>query len=189
MRRELPARIPGIPTLLVAAIAVGGIAGCERQPHGPASPAAPAGMSGGLAADTVQERDLDLRLEALSEPRPARSASGRNPFRFEQPALDPVPPPFPRGAGTRRELPRPAGGAGGAGGVEPPSPLRFIGVVDAPESAGLIAVLTDGADVFQGRVGDTVDGRYRIARIAADGVELERLLAGGREVLRLDGLR
>ena len=53
----------------------------------------------------------------------------------------------------------------------------------------MIAVLTDGADVFQGRVGDTVDGRYRIARIAADGVELERLLAGGREVLRLDGLR
>ncbi len=169
-------------TLLVATIAIGGIAGCEGQPRGPAGPMDPAGMNGGPAADIVQERDLDLRLDALSEPRPAQAVSRRNPFRFGRPEPGRVPSPPRRGTESRREAPLPVA-------AEPPSRLRFIGVVDAPESAGLIAVLADGADVFQGRVGDTVDGRYRIVRIAADTVEIERLIAGGREVLRLDGLR
>ena len=59
--------------------------------------------------------------------------------------------------------------------------------VEAP-SAGLIAVLTDGEAVFQGRQGDTVEGRYRILRVAAERVEIELLPAGGREVLALEGL-
>lgn len=167
--------------LFVAAIVIGGSAGCG-QPGGPAGPLDPAGMNGGRAADIVQERSLDLRLDALSEPRPARTVTGRNPFRFDRPAPGAVPSPTRRVPEARRESPRPAA-------PERPPRLRFIGVVDAPQSAGLIAVLADGADVFQGRVGDTVDGRYRIIRIAGDTVEIERLIAGGREVLRLDGLR
>ena len=139
-------------------------------------------MNGRPAADTVRESALDVRLEALSEPRPARAVSGRNPFRFHRPVAGRVPSPARRGTTALREPPL-------AAPVESPARLRFIGVVDAPESAGLIAVLADGADVFQGRVGDTVDGRYRIARIAADTVEIEHVIAGGREVLRLDGLR
>ena len=179
MRRGVSPRAAG---LVVAAIAVGGVAGCGGQTRGTAGPREPAGMNGRPAADTVQEKDLDVRLEALSEPRPARAVSGRNPFRFDRAAPGRVPWPPGRGAEARRETPR-------AAPAEPPTRLRFIGLVDAPESAGLIAVLADGADVFQGRVGDTVDGRYRIARIAADTVEIEHVIAGGREVLRLDGLR
>ena len=171
--------------LLVGAIVIGGSAGCRGQAGGPAGPIDPAGMNGRPAADIVQEESLHLRLNALSEPRPVRTVSSRNPFRFG--GLDPggVRSATRRVPEARRESPRPAA-------AERPSRrsrLRFIGVVDAPESAGLIAVLADGADVFQGRVGDTVDGRYRITRIAGDTVEIERLIAGGREVLRLDGLR
>lgn len=167
--------------LFVGAIVIGGSVGCG-QPGSPAGPIDPASMNGRPAADIVQERSLHLRLNALSEPRPVRTLSSRNPFRFDRVAPDGVPSPTPRVPEARRESPRPAA-------VERPSRLRFIGVVDAPESAGLIAVLADGADVFHGRVGDTVDGRYRITRIAGDTVEIERLIAGGREVLRLDGLR
>ena len=167
--------------LVVGAIVIGGGAGCG-QPGGPAGPIDPAGMIGRPAADIVQERSLDLRLDALSEPRPVRTVSSRNPFRFDRLAPGGGPSPARRVPEARRESPRPAVAAR-------PSRLRFIGVVDAPESAGLIAVLADGADVFQGRVGDTVDGRYRITRIAGDTVEIERLIVGGREVLRLDGLR
>ena len=168
--------------LLVGAVVIGGSAGCGGQPGSPAGPLDAAGMNGGPAADTVQERSLHLRLNALSEPRPVRTVSGRNPFRFDRLAPGGVPPPTRRIAEARREDPRPAA-------AERSPRLRFIGIVDAPESAGLIAVLADGADVFQGRVGDTVDGRYRITRIAGDTVEIERLIAGGQEVLRLDGLR
>ncbi len=174
--------------LIVGAIAIGAIPGCGGQPGRPAGPIHPAGVNGRPAAGIVQERRLDLRLDALAEPRPVRTVSGRNPFRFDSFdgfdgfGPDGVPPPARRVPEAGREGPRPAA-------AERPPRLRFIGVVDAPESAGLIAVLADGADVFQGRVGDTVDGRYRITRIAGDTVEIERLIAGGREVLRLDGLR
>lgn len=168
--------------LLVGAVVIGGGAGCGGQPGSPAGPLDAAGMNGGPAADIVQERSLHLRLNALSEPRPARTVSSRNPFRFDRLAPDGVPSPTPRVVEARREGQRPAA-------VERSPRLRFIGIVDAPESAGLIAVLADGADVFQGRVGDTVDGRYRITRIAGDTVEIERLIVGGQEVLRLDGLR
>ena len=167
---------------LVWAIVIGGIAGCGGPPNRPAGPSDPVGMNGRPAADIVQERSLHLRLNALSEPRPVRTVSGRNPFRFDRLEPDAVPSPTRRVPEARRESPRPAA-------AERTSRLQFIGVVDAPASAGLIAVLADGADVFQGRVGDTVDGRYRITRIAGDTVKIERLIAGGREVLTLDGLR
>ena len=166
--------------LLIVALAVGGSPGCQSQLRGPADRFEPADMRGGPAADTVQEGELDLRLDVLAERRPARVVSRRNPFRFGRTETVRVPLVPGRVGGAARET-RPAAG-------QRPR-LRFIGVVNAPRSAGLIAVLADGADVFQGRVGDTVDGRYRITGIARDTVEIERLISGGREVLRLDGLR
>ena len=51
----------------------------------------------------------------------------------------------------------------------------------------MIAVLSDGESVFQGRVGDTIDGRYRIRRIGSNTAELELLQSGERQVLHLDG--
>ena len=66
-------------------------------------------------------------------------------------------------------------------------PLRFIALVDAPQSAGFIAVLSDGDSVFHGRVGDTIDGRYRIMSIGFDSAEVELLPSGERQVLQRDG--
>ena len=66
-----------------------------------------------------------------------------------------------------------------------PRELRFIGLVEAPASAGQIVVLSDGDTVFHGRAGETVDGRYRITRIGVNSVEVEHLAGGGRQVLRL----
>lgn len=163
---------PRLLALVVAAAA--GAAGCLGPSGGGAERS---GMNGAPAADRVQRSALDVRLEALSEPRPERAAAGRNPFRFGDRAAGPPTPTAPVDRQVR---------AGSR--AAPPSPLRLIGVVDAPESAGPIAVLADGAGVFQGRVGDTVAGRYRIIRIAADTVEVELLVAGGQRILRLDGL-
>ena len=137
-------------------------------------------------ADTVSEANLDVRLEAVAGPRPKRASGNRNPFRFGSESLDapadpdldpdrdPAPVPITVSNGSSRPGTR-------------LSPLELIGVVDAPNSVGLIAVLTDGEVVFQGRVGDTVEGRYRITRIATDTVEVELLPAGGRRVLHMEG--
>lgn len=159
-----------MPRLLALVIATA-TAGC-LGPSG--SGAEQSGMNGAPAADRVQRSALDVRLEALSEPRPKRIAAGRNPFRFGDRAAGPRPAAVERQVRARPRAASP--------------PLRLIGVVDAPESAGPIAVLADGDGVFQGRVGDTVAGRYRIVRIAADTVEVEQLVAGGQRILRLDGL-
>ena len=67
----------------------------------------------------------------------------------------------------------------------PVARLEFVGLVDAPSSAGLIAVLTDGDVVFHGREGETVEGQYRIVSIGPTSVEIERLSASEREVLHL----
>ena len=135
-----------------------------------------------------------MRLDALAAPRPQRAAGSRNPFSFADaagagaPAVgDPAEvaaaaaPPGARAAGPDGL----AADAAGGGAVR--RSLRFIAVVDAPQSAGLIAVLSDGETVFQGRVGDTVDGRYRIMSIGADTAELEYLPTGERQVLHRDG--
>lgn len=163
------------PRLLVLVVAAAGAAGCPGPSGGAGEQS---GMNGAPAADRVQRRALDVHLEALSEPRPERTATGRNPFRFGDRAAGRPPTRVEPAARQVRARPRAAS----------PPPLRLIGVVDAPASAGPIAVLADDAGVFQGRVGDTVAGRYRIVRIGADTVEVEQLVAGGQQVLMLDGL-
>lgn len=141
------------------------------------------GMNPDGATDTMAGGALDLRLESVTRSRPGRTGAGRNPFRFGTPPARPV----ETGQGDVFSEPPPEIVAP----VAPPParrfPLRFIGLVEGPD-AGFIAVLTDGDDVYHGRQGDVVDGRYRIVRVAAERVELEVLPAGGRQVLALEGL-
>ena len=70
----------------------------------------------------------------------------------------------------------------------PPIVLKFIGTVEAPgRSAQKIAVLSDGRNVFHGREGDIIEGRFRILRIGAESIEMAYLDGRGRQTIRLTG--
>ena len=172
--------------VLAVPVALIGIAACRGESFVSTTDPTGAGMEKPLGADTVTIGDLDVWLHRVGNEQPAMESGPRNPFRF---GLEPAPVPAQTSGGTP------------TGGPEQPSPtvrqmpqrstgrpverLKFVGLVDAPSSAGLIAVLTDGDVVFHGRVGETVDGQYRIVRIGLTSVEIERLPAGGRQVLHL----
>lgn len=57
---------------------------------------------------------------------------------------------------------------------EPPPPpeisLKYIGYLK--DHLGAVAFLTDGKEVFMGRVDDIIANRYRVVKIAEEGVEL-----------------
>ena len=180
----MPARV------MLAVLVAAGAAACGDQVAAPADvPPGAAAAPRGAPAATVDIADLRVRLDALAAPRPQRAAGRRNPFRFAEeagadvPAAENTASAAPPAADSARPGLQPA--TAGGGGVR--RSLRFIAVVDAPQSAGLIAVLSDGETVFQGRVGDTIDGRYRIMSIGTDTAELVFLPTGERQVLHRDG--
>ena len=134
------------------------------------------------ATDTEREGELDVRLEAVGQPRPEASVRTRNPFRFGQTTRGPAaaesgvetpstePPPF-RSPPIAQSSPR--------------ARLRMIGLIEGPETVGRIAVLTDGENVFHGREGDVVEGRYRIVAVGPVSVQIESVHDGERQTLRL----
>jgi hypothetical protein len=65
--------------------------------------------------------------------------------------------------------------------------LKFIGIVQSPSQK--LAVLTDPTtrDVFYGREGDIVDGRFRILRIGVESIEMAYVDGRGRQSIRLSG--
>jgi hypothetical protein len=142
-----------------------------------------AGVASGAAEARPQETGsvADVRLELL---RPAATGSpetGRNLFRFHTRA---------ESAPVRVALPAPQTTAlpSVPQGPPPPPPiaLRFIGLLDAP--MGRVAVLSDGrGNVFNGREGDIIEGRYRLLRVGVDSAELAYLDGRGRQTIRLSG--
>jgi hypothetical protein len=119
----------------------------------------------------------DVKLTALKQTRPEPEASARNPFRLKPPPA-PVLPPQGRAAAS--------GANGGAPAGPPPPPpimLKFIGLVNPGGKAGRIAVLANGPDVFYGREGDIIDGRYKIVSIGAESVVVS--YADGRGTRRI----
>ena len=65
--------------------------------------------------------------------------------------------------------------------------MRFIGLVEAPQQAQKIAVLSDGRGIYQGREGDIIEGRYRILRIGVESVDMAYVDGRGRQTIRLSG--
>lgn len=126
----------------------------------------------------------DVHLHALDEDRPEPDATDRNLFRFKPkaPILSPA---TSNSRAEIRPAPVPAG-------PPPPPPLppitfKFIGVVEAPQRSARIAVLSDGRNVFHGREGDIIEGRYRILRIGVESIEMAYLDGRGRQTIRLTG--
>jgi len=70
----------------------------------------------------------------------------------------------------------------------PPIPLRYIGYLDQPGEVPRVAVLSDGrGNVFNGKEGDIIEGRYRVLRIGTDSADLIYVDGRGRQTIRLSG--
>jgi hypothetical protein len=166
----------GLATVVVLAL-------YRTWPAGAGAAAATPGTAGS-AGSAKPEQPLagaDVRLEALAAAREKPGAVRRNLFQFEEPvpAASPAPAvaqPETAAAATRPLQPTAA-----------PIPLKFIGIVEAPERSLVIAVLSDDRGVYHGREGETVEGRYRIWRISAESVEVSHLDGSGRQTIRLSG--
>jgi hypothetical protein len=132
--------------------------------------------AGGPAVEAVH-------LDALAVSGAKPDEGTRDPFRFNAPAppprpVTPVAGPGDISASQSPLAPVPAG--------PPPMLLKFIGILK-PASTAPIAVLTDGKNVFYGRQGETIEGRYRIERIGVESVEMAWADGQGHQVIRLSG--
>ena len=70
----------------------------------------------------------------------------------------------------------------------PPAPvitLRYMGYLS--ESGGAVAFLTDGKEVFMGRVNDVIANQYRVLKITEESVELSVLDTNQSSTLRFQG--
>ena len=176
----------------VAAIAVLGVVAylqLSSDPQG--SPQlAPVAAGGGAESDAAGAAVVDLRLGDLQAPVPEIAAAERNPFRFKTRAA-----PLgatPAVAGPAEGLPEAAPERGPAAppGPSPPPPisLKFVGLVESTDASERVAVLSDSkGNVFYGKEGDIIDGRYRVLKIGVESAELAYVDGRGRQAMRLSG--
>lgn len=133
---------------------------------------APAGSRPGAVASADLERleVVELRSADLESPPPELDA-GRNPFRYWTPPPPPPPPPRPRPT-PRVETPPPP---------PPPTPrvtepqpppvtVRYLGSFGPTDRK--IAVFTDGETIYNARVGEVVDEKFRVVAIGFESVDL-----------------
>jgi hypothetical protein len=127
----------------------------------------------------------DVHLRALDGEAPAPTPGGRDLFQFgerERPAEPAV-----RAPATEAEPVRPVPSEPRAAGTTLIG-LKFIGIVEAPDSNARIAILSDGRGApLYGREGDTIAGRYRILHIGTESIEMAYLDGRGRQAIRLSG--
>jgi hypothetical protein len=141
-----------------------------------------AGRAGGRAAGPTAVTAPDVHLQVLNEERPRPvDEPQRDLFRFKPKA----PPPRPQAAAPVTAPAAPGGPAQPPGLA--PIPMRFIGLVEAPEHAQKIAILSDGRGIYRGQEGDIIEGRYRILRIGVESIEMAYLDGRGRQTIRLSG--
>lgn len=157
-------------------------------------PALPLGGGRRTPAQTPARAEpvQDVALEALEAARPQPEESGRDPFRFGRGRRS--------GGAVREDEDEPGGGGSGtpptgaAAPSVPPAPpgpppiaLKFIGIVDETAKQTKLAVLSDGRNVYYGREGDIIEGRYRIVRIGVESIEMAHADGRGRQTIRLSG--
>jgi hypothetical protein len=150
-----------------------------RAPSGAAT-AARATPAREAAARDRAESVPSLRLAVLKAAKAEPEDKGRNLFR-EQPKAPPpqpvrvTPPPPPPDPNAPPPPPPPP----------PPITLRLVGIVQG--SGKPIAALTDGRDVFYGREGDIIEGRYRILKINVESIDIAYVDGRGQRRLGLAG--
>ena len=166
--------------------------GSGAQPNAVAGVTPTAGVAGEIAVTGgAQDEWQAVRLDEMVVDRSDPEAERRNPFRFgaARPSLSPSgprggdqPAPVAPVRGVDRPVPAPPGPSS-EGTAE--VPLTFIGFVESPGIEGRVVVLTDGETVFHGRVGDVIDGRYRIVGLGVESVDVEPIDGRGQQTLRL----
>jgi len=188
-RRQLPLLIG----LLVVLAAVGwwqfgGAGSAVAPPAAKATrPTARPGRPGDASSETAaQVLARGVELGRLGADRPAPEEAGRDPFRSasgssgnaspgaSQPVAAPAPAP-PVNPGPPPPPPGP-----------PPIAVKFIGIVSRRD-VGKVAILSDGKNVYYGRQGDIVDGRWRIVSIGEESLQIEYADGRGRQTVRLTG--
>ena len=131
----------------------------------------------------------DVKLDALKVKDTTLPPSARNPFRFGEAPVRVA----ANGPSNPRRGAAPPAAAAEPVGPPPPPPLppiqlRFIGLIEAPERAGRVALLSDGkGGLMNGREGDIIEGRYRVLRVGADSLDLAYADGRGRQTIRLSG--
>ena len=145
------------------------------------------GGVGGQQASRPGNPVGDIRLDSLENRADTAATPSRDVFRFE--ARRTAPPGSSAGPAPVDPAPVDPGRLGPAGPPPPPPiPLRYIGYLDRGGQEPRIAVLSDGrGNVFNGKEGDIIEGRYRVLRIGTDSADLIYLDGRGRQTIRLSG--
>lgn len=197
MNAETRRQLPMLLGLLVVLVAVawwqfGGEVQRGARPataaRRPATPAGPGNAAPVDAPEAVLARGVGL--DRLGEDRPAPEQGGRDPFRSGSSAGSGGP---PSSGATRPVIPAPVTPVQPAGPVIPAGPpapppitVKFIGVVSRRD-VGKVAVLSDGKNVYYGREGEIVDGRWRIVTIGEESLQIEYVDGRGRQTVRMTG--
>jgi len=174
--------------ILVAAIGIAAVAFVLRPATAPVGGgSATASSAAGRQAATRDAIVGDIRLELLESRSTGKGELARNLFRFESRRAPSTTPRVVRGGVT--PVPPPTGPPPPVlPPPPPPIPLRYIGYVDQPGQVPRVGVLSDGrGNVFNGREGDIIEGRYRVLRIGTDSADLIYVDGRGRQTIRLSG--
>lgn len=168
---------------LVAALLLVAYVSTRDEGRAPTTPPA-SNRSSRTSAPQDDVPVVDVKLELLKDPHRQLAEGKRNPFRFQPKPAPPAPTETARGRPTAPITPPVPTGPP----PPPPIPLRFIGLMDAPTQGGRVAILSDGrGNVFYGKEGDIIEGRYKVLRIGADVAELAYSDGRGRQTIRLSG--
>ena len=164
---------------------------------GPAGAApTPSNRAGVRPQPKAEPQVADVKLELLQAEHEALEAPERDLFRFKPKPPPPAPPPP-----SRPVAPNPLGPGSpppGVDGATPPMPtgppppppiaLKFIGILDLPGASPKVAILSDTrGNVFHGKEGDIIEGRYKVLKIGVESVEMSYTDGRGRQTIRLSG--
>ncbi len=193
MASEARRRLPLLIGLLVVLVVVAWWQfGGSTAPRTAASAAGrgPAGRPARGKAAPVDVLVRGVGLERLAEDRPAPEENGRDPFSTGSAA---APGSGGQSTGAAPVTPTPSVPATPSGPIVPPGPpppppiaVKFIGLVKR-QDVGTVAVLSDGKNVYYGRQGEVVDGRWRIVSIGEESLQIEYVDGRGRQTVRLTG--
>jgi hypothetical protein len=180
----MPARLTSRHWLLAALIiTLGAVLAYQLRGRSPA----PAGGSSAVRAIPSREaaaRDRAesvpaLRLDALKAAKAEPAETRRNLFR-EQPKAPPPPPP-------RAAMPPPPDPNAPPPPPPPPPPITLKLVAIVQGAGKPVVALTDGRDVFYGREGEIIEGRYRIIKVNVESVDIAYVDGRGQKRVGLTG--